>query len=305
MTPPAIWEALWKYRFERGLGMQTVEPAPSAQVSAIQVASEHRVTVLAPVNVKSAGDAGQDQEFVDLSTQKDTLFSVSSGEPLRMTLKTPDNTEITPENYNLPPVTPIYSVAYEEKFIFQSNTPEEPGTVDQPRLRFVLAATHPDWAAVDVSLDGTLLFEDLSLVSSTPVDYMPINPGEHTLSIVPSGGGTPVVHTFTAEAQKYYSILASGNGTTPDLTTLTDDHTSPSAQGKALLRFVHSAPYPNPVDVFIGGTQVLNDAAYGSQSEPFEFPAGEALVEIKDAASGDDGDAHSLYDLGNQRQHPR
>ena len=299
VTPPGILEALRQWRTARDLGIQNVGPVPAAQSPDIRVISDNQVTLRVPVNVKSTGMDAQDQEItpVELETQKNTLFTLTSSKPLLMTLQAPDGTLITPSNYNQPPVTPNYTVEYSQTFNYQSNAPEEAATADQPRLRFVLAATHPAWAEVNVSLDGTLLFAGLNLSDPAPVDYIPIIPGLHTLAIVPSGGGTPLTLDFNADFKAYYTVLASGNGATPVLTALTDDHTAPSAQGMARLRFVHSAPYSNPVDVFVKGVQVLDDASALGQSLYFEFAAGEALVEIKDATSGVDIAPAQLIDL--------
>lgn len=287
LTPPTILAALSQWRNDRAMGVQT--SGALGQVDDILVQNDSRVSLRVPVNVKSVENGIQDQqtEPVELPTQKNTLFAVSASELLLVTLQAPDGTVITPSNYNQPPVTPTYQVEYAEDFYYQPNTAGDQEIIDQPRLRFVLAATHASWQEVDVSLDGTLLWNDIRLDSATPANYIPIHPGEHTVSMAPSGGGTAVTLTFNVDFQQAYTLLAAGDGAAPSLTVFTDDNAAPSAQGKVRVRFVHSAPYANAVDVYLEGVQMMNDGAYLDESAYFEFDEGEALLEIKDAVSGD------------------
>ncbi|HZU87271.1 MAG TPA: DUF4397 domain-containing protein, partial [Anaerolineaceae bacterium] len=211
-----------------------------------------------------------------------TLFTLSASELLLMTLHTPGGTEITPSNYaSIPGLT----VEYNEEFYFQSNIPEEVENASQPRLRVVLAATHANWMEVNISLNGEVLLSNLRLDDAAPSDYFPIDIATYTVSVAPSAGGTPVSATLSAEANGDYTLLLSGDDDTPDLNVLTDDLSAPSAQGKARLRFIHSAPYTNAVDVFVGGTQVMDNGNYLDHSAYLELSTGTVQVEIKDATN--------------------
>lgn len=302
-TPPQILEALAQWRAQQGAGAGPPSPAGDLYATAAD-----RVVLRVPLNTEPPAilPSGQITQPVELDTPKDTLFALSSSEPLTMTLQAPDGTVITPENYDQPPVFPTYTVYYTQIAYYQVDVAEEYTLSTEPRLRFVQAATHADWLEVDLSLDGVLLFEHQRLDAPEPL-YIPVYAGDHLLSAVPSGGGTPVTATFSAAADTDYTVLLSGDGAAPDLSVLTDDNGAPPP-GQARVRFVHSAPYPGAADVLFDGAPVLDDATYLSVSAYLEFPPGEVLVEIKDAASGDDiappqvvnlspGVIHTLFDF--------
>lgn len=287
ITPPKIQQALVQWRFLRAMGIEA--PDLSAVNPDILVTNPHTVAVRVPVRVIRPDEQveGQQTTPYELENQKDTLFTLATSQPLRMTLQAPDGTLITPENYTLPPVVPTYVVEYSEEFYYQADTPDDTNTADQPKLRFILAATSANWDVVDVSLDGVLLYDNLSLDASAPANYLPVYAGTHTLAVTPSLGGEPVSINFDTESQQRYTILASGASAIPALHLLVDDHSAPSADGLARLRFVHSALYSSPVDVYIGGVQVLDDAVYLDVSPYIEFPVGENLVEIKDSGTAE------------------
>ncbi len=286
VTPPKIQKALAQWRTLRSMGIES--PDLSSVNPDILVSNDHRVAVRVPIQIKQPENQSKGQQITpyELENQKDTLFTLTTSEPLLMTLQAPDGTVITPTNYDQPPVNSTYTVEYTQDFYYQADSSEEAETADQPQLRFILAATYPDWSEVNVSLDGVLLFANLGLDASGPANYVPIYAGTHTLEIVPSAGGTPVSIHFDAVSRMRYTVLASGDSEVPSLDLITDDHTAPSGDGLARLRFINSAPYADSVDVSIAGTLVLDDAAYMAESAYFELPEGENLVEIKDSLTG-------------------
>lgn len=303
VTPPQVLAALaqWRAAQEAGAGL----PPPAGDLYAT---AADRVVLRVPVNMEPPAilPTGQITQPVELQTRKDTLFALSSSEPLTMTLQTPDGTVITPDNYDQPPVFPTYTVQYTQVAYYQVDVAEEYTLSTEPRLHFVPAATHPAWAEVDLILDGVLLFAHQRLDAAEPL-YIPIYAGDHLLAVGPSAGGTVVTATFSAAADTDYTVLLSGDGAAPDLSVLTDDNGAPSP-GQARVRFVHSAPYTGAVDVFFDGSPVLDDAAYPSASPYLERAPGEVLVEIKDATSGEDvappqvvnlapGGVHTLFDF--------
>jgi hypothetical protein len=202
--------------------------------------------------------AGQVISQIHVFTQTDTVFVLSSATDLTMTLTAPDGTVITPDNYDGPPVYPTYTVSYSQSTIYQIKRAVEVMTMFQPRLRFIPASTHSSMEAVDVLVDGTVMFANVGLMDPAPHDYIPLNRGVHTIEIVPTGGGTLIISTtLEAEYETDYSVLASGVDA-PVATVLTDDNIVPDALGQARVRFVQSMSYSGTVDVFVGGVQVLD-----------------------------------------------
>jgi len=281
VTPPQILEALARRHAAGPPG--TMGPFPPD--AAIQALSDHQVVLRVPVHMPTPPIAPS--EIITVPAQRDTLFALSSSERLTMTLRAPDGTVITPDNYNQPPVFPTYTVEYSQTVYYEPFRSDEYTLTVEPRLRFVLAATHPDWEEVDCSLDGVLLFANQRLDTPAPF-YVPILSGDHLLSVAPSAGGTAITTTLHADFGGRYTALLAGDDAAPDLAALNDDLAPPSGAGMARLRFVHSAPYPQPVNVFVDGTPVLSSVTYPAESPLFEFPAGEVLVEIRDAISDED-----------------
>jgi CSLREA domain-containing protein len=284
VTAPEIISGVQAWRERHLFGQEAIGPDLFEPNAKILVKNDHQVVLRAQVNIQPAGNSTQatDTQPYELDTEKTTLFALSASEPLEMSLQAPDGTLITPTNYNN---LPGYQVEYTEEFYYQSNTPRTAATADMPRVRVVLAATHANWAEVNVSLDGAPLLMNLRLDDPNPAAYFSIEPGQHTLSVVPSAGGSAVQAIFTAEFKQDYTFLAYGPGAQASTVVLTDDNVAPSAQNKVRVRFVHTVAAANPVDIYVGGVLVQDDATSFSAGSYFEIDPGESSVQFIDAVT--------------------
>ncbi len=122
------------------------------------------------------------------------------------------------------------------------------------RLRVVHASS--DSPAADVYVDGELLFQNIPF--TTVSNYIPRNPGNHTLRIMRAGdnpGNQPVIEaTLSFGENKDYTIVVVGKLAQLELLQLEDINTPPES-GKSRVRLVHISPNAGGIDVCVVGQQ--------------------------------------------------
>ena len=169
---------------------------------------------------------------------------------------------------------------------------------DTARIRLVHAS--PDAPAVDVTLaaNGDALYDG---VGYTGYGYMEVPAGDYTLQVRgdTDGNDGSVVAEFDVSLAggQVYTAFASGYlspddepGDTPFDLRIAQD-TSGGSMGEetetdpASVRVAHMSPNAPNVDVYVDGTAVLEDVAFGAVSPYLDLPAGEHQVEI--TAAGD------------------
>jgi len=211
-------------------------------------------------------------------SRTDTLFGVMARVPLSMSLIAPDGVEITPVNYA---AVPTYTVMYNELYTY---TLERPATPALARWRFVPAATHPALLRVDLTLDGTTVYTEVSVQTG----YLSLPAGEHVLGVVPAGATQPaLLAPFTAAAGADYTLLSLGDAVSATL-VLTDDNRSPQALGQARLRLVNAIFHDvDAMDVYVDETLLFEKVAYGAVSAYGELPAGDHAIRMVRAGTQD------------------
>jgi len=216
---------------------------------------------------------------VNVITQTDTLFSVKSDTPLDVSLVSPDGITITVENYDESPGGYIVgyreSVTYTlERAVDASETEggsKEIVADEQTRWRFVSISPDPQMSHVDVSLDATAVITDMWITGTQRIDYALLEPGMHTVSVMPFGSSTEILTaTLDAITGTDYTVLAVGAPASALI--LTDDNRNPGDFGYARVRAVNAVSPTVPITVSLGDWDV--GLGYGQASDYQWLPAG-------------------------------
>ncbi len=226
--------------------------------------------------------AGDVISQVNLLEQADVAFSLVSDSPLTFNLITPDGDTVTAANYAS---HPQYTITHQEIDRYEPANPQEiiSGTA---RLRFTHASAAASLALVDIKVDGAVLFANVGFTGTTPVDYAPLAPGEHTVEVVAAGSNQ--VH-FTQQisltADMDYTLLLAGSTVSrvaPALSQYTDDNTPPTSYDQARVRFVNGAG--GALDLYVDGVKLFNQIAFGNASAYVQITAGAKSVEFRNGS---------------------
>ncbi|RIK36750.1 MAG: hypothetical protein DCC55_26350 [Chloroflexi bacterium] len=285
-TPPALAAAMHQQQVVQAAAANQLSLDPTLIDDRYTFVSDHEVLIKAPIGPAAiAASAGV--SLVNVAEASDVLFALSADPGLSMTILTPDGVEITPGNYNQAPVAPTYQVKYTETLVHQLERTIEPDENSLARLRYVPTSWRTELESVDVSIDGSVVWSGVGLQMAEARDYLFLTPGDHAITITPVGGGAAILSTtLTTRAGQDYTLVTTGKDS-PQLLVLTDDNLAP-ALGNAHVRFVQSAQVGAPVNILIEGTPLATHLGYGSASTYLAVPAGQALVEIQDAATGNE-----------------
>jgi parallel beta-helix repeat protein len=212
---------------------------------------------------------------VNLLRNADVAFMLDETEragiaPLGFSLIPPVGPEITAVNYQS---HPIYHVAYEHSERYVAEHADE-RIENWPRLRFTHAAPDASLAAVDVRVDGAPIFASVDFTSATPLGYLSLAPGSHTLEIVESNSG--VVRFNVAlnlvENSDSSAVIVGSNAANSALLLLADDNNPPDAFGSARLRVVNGST--QPLQLYVDGNPVFGALSYGATTAYHDVGAG-------------------------------
>ncbi|MBX3052318.1 MAG: cadherin domain-containing protein [Caldilineaceae bacterium] len=219
---------------------------------------------------------------VNLLDQADVAFSLVSDKPLTFNLITPDGDTVTTANYAS---HPKYAITHQQIDRYEPANPQEiiSGTA---RLRFVHASAQTSLAAVDVKVDGSLLFASARFTGSLPLDYVPLAPGAHTVEVL-AAGGSQVLFTqqMSLTAELDYTLLLAGSatgGASAALSLLTDDNAPPTGYDQSRVRFVNGAN--RPLDLYVGGAKIFSQIPFRGASAYATIGAGEKNVEFRNSS---------------------
>lgn len=194
-------------------------------------------------------------------SQTDTMFSVKANVPLAVSLISPDGVEITPENYDDYPGG--YTVAYSQTVTVDDLSAPGPAP-DRSRWRFIPTSNVAALQAVDVQLDATQVFTNVSVDDEQLQPYVAIAPGIHTVAVHPAGGGVPELSIpFEVITGTDYTVLLAGYDS-PELLVLGDDNSKPITN-TGRVRVVNVASGMGALDVTLDGLSYQN-VAYGQAS---------------------------------------
>ncbi len=219
---------------------------------------------------------------VNLLDQADVAFSLVSDKPLTFNLITPDGDTVTTANYAS---HPKYTITHQQIDRYEPANPQEiiSGTA---RLRFVHASAQTGLAAVDVKVDGSLLFASARFTGSLPLDYAPLAPGSHTVEVL-AAGDSQVLFTqqMSLTAELDYTLLLAGSatgGASADISLFTDDNAPPTGYDQSRVRFVNGAN--GPLDLYVDGVKLFSQISFRGASAYATIGAGEKSVEFRNSS---------------------
>jgi hypothetical protein len=181
------------------------------------------------------------------------------------------------------------------------------GNMGDARVRVVHAS--PDAPAVDVWVDGTLVFENAPFEGIT--DFAAVPGGTYNVQVVPSGATEPVVIEADLELENGvdYTVVATDMLANITPIILTAAGGTPAA-GNAWVRFFHGSPDAPAVDIAVtGGDVLIGNVAFQQFSEYLPVPAGTYDLEARVAGTDtvalplpgivlEDGGVYTAYATG-------
>jgi uncharacterized delta-60 repeat protein len=219
---------------------------------------------------------------INLLKEADVSFNLRSDKPLDFSLITPDGDTVTTANYAN---HPKYAITYQQIDRYEPADSQalNPGAT---RLRFTHASFDASLARVDVQVDGSVLFANVSFTSTAPLDYINLSPGLHTVQIAKTGTSQIL---FTQEismtADVNYTVFSAGSstgGTTPTFSALTDDNSAPTGYDQARVRFVNGAGAA--LNMYVNGVKLFNQIPFNGASGYQMVGTGEQSVEFRNSS---------------------
>ncbi len=166
--------------------------------------------------------------------------------------------------------------------IFSADDPA--GNMGGARVRVVHAS--PDAPAVDVWVDGSLVFEEVDFEEIT--NFVEVPAGTYNVQVVPSGATMPVVINadLPLNAMTDYTVVATDELANITPIILTADGSTPTSG--AWVRFFHGSSDAPAVDIAVAGGSVLfPDVDFQEGTSYLNVPAGTYDLEARIAGTMD------------------
>ncbi len=166
-----------------------------------------------------------------------------------------------------------------------------------PRLRAVHMS--PDAPAVDVSVDGDIVLEDVTYRQAS--QFLSLVEGNRNVKILVANTETAVIDaTLDLQTDMKYTVLAANTVANIEPIVIADGIESPT-DGFAAITVVHGAPSAPPVDVYVSApdddfsslSPTLVDVPFKANSGELELPAGDYRVRVTLS-----GASSVIYDSG-------
>ena len=166
-----------------------------------------------------------------------------------------------------------------------------------PQLRAVHIS--PDAPAVDVSVDGDIVLEDVTYRQAS--QFLSLVEGNRNVKILVANTTTAVIDaTLDLQTDMKYTVLAANTVANIEPIVIADDIDSPT-NGFAAITAVHGAPSAPAVDVYVSApdddfsslSPTLEDVPFKANSGELELPAGDYRVRVTLA-----GSSNVIYDSG-------
>jgi hypothetical protein len=177
-----------------------------------------------------------------------------------------------------------------------TETETETATEEQAMAMLRVAHLSPDAPNVDVSVDGSVVLEDVAFgaVSS----YLEVPVGTRTVTIAAAGDPSTVAFEGDLDVTEgAFTVAAVGElaEETFQPLVLSDDNTVP-ADDTARVRVVHASPDAPAVDVTAGGNALFDGVSYQGSGYA-EVPAGTYTLNVRGDTESNDGDAVASFDV--------
>ena len=150
----------------------------------------------------------------------------------------------------------------------------------------------PDAPAVDVYVDGELVFEDVEFGNES--DYESVPTGTQNVTVTPANDSETVVFEEEVDIENQTTVAVGGeladDGEDVRALALADD--ADPAENESAVRLAHLAPDAPAVDVTVNetGDVLFDDVEFGNATEYETVPAGEYTLEVRNATEDDDGE---------------
>ena len=143
-----------------------------------------------------------------------------------------------------------------------------------------VAHLSPDAPAVDVLVNGTVAFRNLSFKGITSYAILP--PAYYHIQVVPTGKKTPVVIDVTVQIPDYTFTIAAENVLSSITPFIYQDNTTHPSLGSAAVRFIHAAPDAPAVDIAVaGGPVIFSNVSFTQNSDYVVIPVGKYNLEVR------------------------
>jgi len=157
-------------------------------------------------------------------------------------------------------------------------------------LRVVHAV--PDAPAVDVYVDGELVFENVSFGNES--DYETVPTGTQNVTVTPANDSETVVFEEELDIENQTTVALGGelDEDGEDVRALARDDDAEPADNESAVRLAHLAPDAPAVDVTVNetGDVLFDDVEFGNATAYETVPEGEYTLEIRNATEDDDGE---------------
>ncbi|MDS0282658.1 DUF4397 domain-containing protein [Haloarcula onubensis] len=158
----------------------------------------------------------------------------------------------------------------------------------------------PDAPAVDVYVDGELVFEDVAFGEES--EYQSVPEGTQNVTVTPANDADTVVYEDEIDVDSGQATVAVGgelNDSGEDVVALALSDDADPADNESAVRLAHLAPDAPAVDVTVNetGAVLFDDVEFGNATEYETVPAGNYTLEVRNATDGDDGDVVATVDV--------
>jgi hypothetical protein len=177
-----------------------------------------------------------------------------------------------------------------------TETETETPTPEPETASLRVAHLSPDAPAVDVSVDGSVVLEDVSFGAVSA--YLSVPVGTRTVTIAAADDPSTVAFEGDLEVTEgAFTVAAVGElgEDTFEPLVLSDDNTVPGDDA-ARVRVVHASPDAPAVDVTAGGEALFDGVSY-QESGYVEVPAGTYTLNVRGDTESNDGESVASFDV--------
>lgn len=214
---------------------------------------------------------------VNLIRHGDVLFNLMATKPLSLSIITPDGQEVTAANYAS---IANYKIDYAQYITWGKEKTTattingdfvEPVTgedaVASTRLLFTPVSFDPALTALDLRVDGVVIYNNLDPLDTVWLTPLTLKPGAHSIELRKTGTTNVVLQTSLDLITNTQTSLVTFDSSGQGVLILDDETTAPASLGKAKVRFVNVAT-PG-ITMVVNGTPLFSnidtlfDSPYG------------------------------------------
>ncbi len=150
-----------------------------------------------------------------------------------------------------------------------------------------------DAPAVDVYVDGELVYEDVEFREASEYQEVPV--GTQNVTVTPANDSETVVYEDEIDVEPGQTTVAVGGERTENggdfIARVLADDAAP-ADNESAVRLAHLAPEAPAVDVTVAetGDVLFDDVEFNDATEYETVPAGNYTLEVRAATDSDDGE---------------